>query len=253
MGTLPFTITAMSIDRVAALRQPAPAASGEPMLSAPLLRLLQLTSSLFPIGAFAYSQGLENAVELGWVSDEVTLLDWLCGLGRHNLAHLDLPLLIRAHAAWERADDAAALSIGAHLLANREARELMEQDRQLGSAFANVLATLGVARAAPLRGHRSTSYVTSYALGAVHFGIGDELAAFGYAFAWSEQQANAAARLIPLGHMATQRVLSEVLTHIPAWVAVARELPDLEIGSSSPALAMSAAWHESQYTRLFRS
>jgi urease accessory protein len=218
-----------------------------------LLRLLQLSSSLCPIGAFAYSQGLENAVEQGWVNDEASLREWLCGLGRHNLAALDLPFLMLAHAAWGRGDDDAALRIGARVLANREARELVEQERQLGSALASVLVNLRVARAKRLCGHASASYVVSYALGAAHFGIDAELAAFGYSFAWSEQQANAAARLVPLGHMATQRVLSEVLTHIPSWVTIAKDLPDSDLGSSTPALAMSAAWHETQYTRLFRS
>jgi len=220
---------------------------------ASLLRLLQLSSSLCPIGAFAYSQGLENAVERGWVADEASLGEWLCGLGQHNLAALDLPLLMRAHAAWQCADDVAALRAGAHVLANREARELVEQERHLGTALANVLVNLGVPRAKQLCGHASASYVAAFALGAAHFGVGAELAAFGYAFAWSEQQANAAARLVPLGHMATQRVLSSVLTHIPSWVVTARELPDSDIGASTPALAMSAAWHETQYTRLFRS
>jgi urease accessory protein len=230
-----------------------PTTSSDPARGAHLLGLLQLTSSLCPIGAFAYSQGLENAVEQGWVRDAPSLTDWLCGLGRHNLALLDLPLLIAAHEAWQRGDDSVALSVGARLLANREARELAEQERQLGSALANVLVNLGVTRATPLSGHPSASYAVSYALGAVHFGISAELAAFGFSFAWSEQQVSAAARLIPLGHMATQRVLSEVLTHISTWVTTAREVPDAEIGSSTPALAMSAAWHESQYTRLFRS
>jgi urease accessory protein UreF len=35
---------------------------------AALLRLLQLSSSLCPIGAFAFSQGLEQAVERGWLA-----------------------------------------------------------------------------------------------------------------------------------------------------------------------------------------
>ena len=38
-----------------------------------LLGLLQLVSPALPIGAFAWSQGLESAFDLGWVSDEVTL------------------------------------------------------------------------------------------------------------------------------------------------------------------------------------
>ncbi|HEU4582031.1 MAG TPA: urease accessory UreF family protein [Polyangiaceae bacterium] len=218
-----------------------------------LLRLLQLSSSLCPIGAFAFSQGLEQAVERGWVSDEAALGEWLLGLGRHALALLDLPLLMRAHAAWKASDSAAALRVTERLLAQREARELWEQERDLGQALCAVLDNLGVPEAASLRQAPLHSYVVCYALGAAHFGLSAELAALGYAFAWSEQQANAAARLVPLGHMATQRVLSRVLADVPEWMRRAQSLTDEEIGSVAPGLAMAAAWHETQYTRLFRS
>jgi urease accessory protein len=236
----------MSMTTAEALPSPRPAGPE-------LLRLLQLSSSLCPIGAFAFSQGLEQAVERGWVADEGALSEWLLGLGRHALARLDLPLLLRAHAAWQSDDVAQASSIAERLLANREARELWEQERDLGSALCAVLENLGVPRAADFRRSTRPSYVVAYALGAAHFGIPAELAALGYAFAWSEQQANAAARLVPLGHMATQRVLSQVLVDVPDWVLCASRLRDEEIGSLVPGLAMAAAWHETQYTRLFRS
>src|SRR5262245_59485579 len=100
-----------------------------------LLRLLQLSGSLRPIGAFAYSQGLEQAVERGWVTDEAAVGEWLLGVGGHALARLDLPLLLRAHAAWRRGALAEALGIVERVLANREARELWEQERDLGRAL----------------------------------------------------------------------------------------------------------------------
>ena len=229
-------------------------AASPPQPAAPeLLRLLQLSSSLCPIGAFAFSQGLEQAVERGWVTDEAALSEWLLGLGRHAVARLDLPLLLRAHAAWQSDDVAEALRIAERLLANREARELWEQERDLGHALCAVLENLGVPQAAAFRRSPRPSYVVAYALGAAHFGIRADLAGLGYAFAWSEQQANAAARLVPLGHMATQRVLSRVLAEVPDWVLRAGRLRDDEIGSLVPGLAMAAAWHETQYTRLFRS
>ena len=53
--------------------------------------------------------------------------------------------------------------------------------------------------------------------------------------------------------MAAQRALSALLGRVPAWVEHASHVPDEEIGSSTPGLAMGAAWHETQYTRLFRS
>jgi len=247
MGPGPLTTRTgpMSITTTEAL---APEARG-----AELLRLLQLSSSLCPIGAFAFSQGLEQAVERGWVLDEAALTEWLLGLGRHAIAVLDLPLLLRAHVAWQEDDVQRALNIAERLLANREARELWEQERDLGQALCAVLENLGVERARALRQAPRPSYVVAYALGAAHFGISGERAALGYAFAWSEQQANAAARLVPLGHMAVQRVLSRVLADVPEWVQLANQLRDEEIGGLVPGLAMAAAWHETQYTRLFRS
>jgi len=42
-----------------------------------LVRLLQLASPTLPVGAYAYSQGLESAVAAGWVGDEASLASWL--------------------------------------------------------------------------------------------------------------------------------------------------------------------------------
>ena len=59
------------------------------------LRLMQLVSPALPIGAFTYSQGLEWAVEAGWVDRESELMDWLRGLADDGLCHVDLPILAR--------------------------------------------------------------------------------------------------------------------------------------------------------------
>ena len=63
------------------------------------LHLLQLVSPNLPIGAFTYSQGLENAVERGWVKDVLGLEDWLTGLLQEGLAYTDIPLLKRIYEA----------------------------------------------------------------------------------------------------------------------------------------------------------
>jgi urease accessory protein len=248
--TIRLGMTTTSID----LAPPARSASSASGPGAPaLLRMLQLSSSLCPIGAFAYSQGLEMAVERGWVSCEKTLAGWMLGLGEHALSKLDLPLLQRAHAAAKAGDERRLLELGTRLLASREAGELRDQERQLGSALASLLDNLGVGGAAALRERDSASYVISFALGSAHFGMSAELTLLGYCYAWCEQQVSAAARLVPLGHMAAQRALSTVLERVPHWLERAMSVPDDEVGSSTPGLAMSAAWHETQYTRLFRS
>lgn len=40
------------------------------------LRLMQLASSSLPVGSFTWSQGLEWAVEIGWVTDTETFAQW---------------------------------------------------------------------------------------------------------------------------------------------------------------------------------
>lgn len=226
----------------------------EPTLAMPaLLRLLQLSSSLLPIGAFAYSQGLEAAYERGWVHDEPTLVEWIGGLAQRSLSALDLPIVVRVHAAFLEGDAEAAFGWSELLLAHREARELLEQDEQLGSALCGVLDTLGITEAASFRGRPGVSYAFAYALGAARFGIPVFALCHGYAYAWLEQQVAAATRLMPIGHMAAQRVLSELLTHVPLVVERALASTDAELGALTPTLALASAWHESQYSRLFRS
>ena len=64
-----------------------------------LLRLCHLVSPALPVGAYAYSQGLEYAVHAGWVHDEASTLDWLQGLSAHAIGTLDLPILLRLYRA----------------------------------------------------------------------------------------------------------------------------------------------------------
>ena len=63
-----------------------------------LLGLMQLVSPALPIGAFAWSQGLESAFELGWVNNEAELAQWIEGVLEDGLSpvsytHLTLPTI----------------------------------------------------------------------------------------------------------------------------------------------------------------
>src|SRR5262245_2849442 len=69
-----------------------------------LLRLLQLVSPALPIGGYNFSQGLEYAIEAGWVANEASALGWIGGLMGASVGTLDVPVLRRLHEAWSSKD-----------------------------------------------------------------------------------------------------------------------------------------------------
>jgi urease accessory protein len=218
-----------------------------------LPRLLQLVSPALPIGAFAYSQGLEAAVTAGWVRDEGSARDWIRGLLDASLAALDLPVLARLHAAWGAGDGAAVERWNALLLASRATAELAAEDRHLGAALARLLDGLGVGGAAPFAPRTDVAHATMFALAAVRWDVPARAACEGFAFAWAEAQVSAAVRLVPLGQSSGQRALLALGDAVPAAAARALALDDDGIGAAAPGLAIASARHETQYSRLFRS
>ena len=223
-----------------------------PQALTPLLRLLHLVSPALPLGAYAYSQGLEYAVHVGWVCDERTAHQWLAGLSRGALGTLDLPILARLHQAWGRDDLAAVERWSAQLLAARESAELRAEERHLGRALARILIEFGIAEASHWNDDRAT-WATLFSLAAVRWGIGELETLGGYLWAWSENQVLAAIRLVPLGQSAGQRLLLALCNEIPEIVRQTRAIADDAIAISTPAQALASSLHETQYSRLFRS
>lgn len=217
-----------------------------------LLRLLHLASPALPVGAYAYSQGLEYAVHVGWVGDEATTYEWLSGLTQRALGTLDLPVLARLRQAWLEGVDTQVQYWNSQLLASRETAELRAEDQQLGQALARVLLELKIAEAqAWLRA--PCTFATLFALAAARWQIGAAETLSGYLWSWTENQVLAAVKLVPLGQSAGQRLLHRLGDGMPAIVERALVLTDAEIGVGVVSQALASALHETQYTRLFRS
>jgi urease accessory protein len=218
-----------------------------------LLRLCQLVSPALPVGAFHFSQGLEYAVDRGWVRDEAAAREWIGGLAANAVARLDLPVLHRLHRAWCDRDAAAAVRWSRRLLAARDTAELRAEDRHLGGALARLLAQLGIAEAGDWVGTQDASFAALFALAAWRWDIGPGDAACGYLWAWCENQVLAAVKLVPLGQTAGQRLLDGIILHIPGLAAASARVGDEQIGVATPMQGIASARHEGQYSRLFRS
>jgi urease accessory protein len=215
------------------------------------MRLWQLISPTLPIGAYAYSQGQEYAVEAGWVHDEASAIDWIMGQLSHNLAYLDVPVFLRLYQAWQDDDLGQVGEWNQRLLAMRESAELRTEDQHLAAALQKVLAGLDVDM--PKIDSTALAFATVFAFACQHWQIDRYEAAQGLLWSWCENQVAAAIKLIPLGQTAGQRMMSRAMPVIAQSVQQAQGLDDEDIGMSAPGLGIASARHETQYTRLFRS
>jgi urease accessory protein len=217
-----------------------------------LLRLMQLVSPALPVGAFAYSQGLEWAVEAGWVSNDREVLEWISGVLYNGQAKLDIPVLARLYKAWQNRDMAIFKYWNRYLLAARGSAELYQEDRHMGRALQRLLQDLMPECCAELS-CRNVSFAAMFAVAAYHWQIRLETACAGLLWAWAENQIAAAVKLVPLGQTQGQKIIMQIGEQIPGTVQTGLNVAADDIGAVTPAIAMASARHETQHTRLFRS
>jgi urease accessory protein len=216
------------------------------------LHLFRLASSILPVGGFSYSRGLESAVDRGWVNDERGAQEWILGMLEHIYATLDGALFVRMTAALASDNRDAFLHNDEWLRASRESQELQLEDLRMGAALQRLLRDLDIP-AATGYADRNLSYPAAFALATHHWIIPSMQALQGLMWSVVEGQVTAAMRLVPLGQTSGQRIMVNSVDVIARSAALAGALTDDEIGNTAPALAMASAWHEVQYTRLFRS
>lgn len=220
-----------------------------------MLRLMQIISQGSPTGAFSYSQGLEWAVEAGWVHNRTTFELWLHEQLQGPLAQQELPLMLRLYNAFSANASEQVVQLAATILSLRETSELREEERKRGQAMARLVTQLNpkIKCAASKEGSRYESQLCVFTEYCVAEQIPVHQAMHGYTFAWLESQVMAGVKLVPLGQTDGQLILYQHATLIDQCVAQARTVSDDNIGFSSPALAMASSQHETQYSRLFRS
>lgn len=217
------------------------------------LRLWQLISPALPIGAYAWSQGLETAVDRQWVKNEDDTFQWLHGIIQNALTRLDIPVLARLYDAWHEQDEQKLEYWNAYILACRESAELKAEDSHLGGALARLLTDLNLPHAQQWRKRQESSYLTLFALAAWHWHIPLTELCRGYLWSWCENQVAAAIKLVPLGQTQGQAILSRLIPLIAEQAQTGLQYDDEQIGCSLPGLVMASALHENQYSRLFRS
>ncbi|MGY3571295.1 urease accessory protein UreF [Vibrio paucivorans] len=218
-----------------------------------IYRLFQLISPSLPIGSFTYSQGLEFAVEAGWVKDRNSMEQWLNTVVSSSVATLELPILERLYHALEAGELDELEHWCNYLYSSRETSELRAEEKQRGQALNTLLKKLeiDISMAESIDSH--PNQLLGMCIAAQYWGIDLESLKQGYLWSWVENMVTAGVKLVPLGQTDGQLALINITNTFPKMIEKAHSIEDWMIGSFSPSMALASSLHETQYTRLFRS
>lgn len=218
--------------------------------AASLLRLLTLSSTALPVGAYCYSQGAESAIEYGLIRNEQTALAYFQDVFELLLVRYELPMLAQLIQTASGNDGLKKFyQLATSYKASRESREFLAESQQL--AFSLNAWIRDVLRL-EVQVDAQYGFVPVYAQLAVRLNLQPLDCLTAYSFSVLENQVLAVVKTLPLGQMSGQRILWALHHLVPDGVqrALASQRP---LSNSLPNYAMLSMQHETQYSRLFRS
>ncbi|OUT72157.1 MAG: urease accessory protein UreF [Synechococcus sp. TMED19] len=222
-----------------------------------LLALLQLVSPALPVGAFSYSEGLEVLVQQGRLAAAVDVQAWLEAELQRGLVRVEAAALTPLKEDLQRwRDDPCGPAeervreLDDWLLAQREALEMRQQQRQMGRSLMQLLTGLGWSLPG---GAVDLSWPAAWSWAGLCLELHGESLCKGYLFSWAANQLSAAVRLVPLGPTEGQRLQ---LALAPLIDLQARQLQDQDprqLTSAGVGAGLAQLQHAELYSRLFRS
>ena len=207
-----------------------------------LLLLLTWMSPAFPIGAFAYSHGLEWAIESGEVTDGASLKAWIEDLLTQGSGWNDAVLFSRC---WE--EDATALNELA--LALPISRERHLETTHLGRAFRIAAAIFVTSKPSD----EDIAYPIAAGSACASMGFDKRHALLAYLQGFAAALTSVAVRLVPIGQTAGLEVLRDLATLITDVAHRASKASLDDLGAITLLSDIAAMKHETQHSRVFRT
>lgn len=210
----------------------------------PALTLAQWLSPAYPLGAFAYSHGLETLVARGLVQDADTLRGWLADLLEHGSGRSDAILIRAGHAA---PDPASLDRLDATARAIQPSAERLAETRALGVAFVRTTRAIWPGTLPEL------TFPVALGWAARNAGLPVDLTVAMALQSFASGLVSAAVRLVPLGQTDGQAVLAALSPLCQRIAEDTRGLTPDDLGTAALAWDIASMQHETLQPRLFQS
>jgi urease accessory protein len=219
-------------------------------------RLLQFGESMFPVGGFAFSGGLESAVQKRIVSDAATL-EAFARTAVEQAAMGDGIAVVWAHRAAAAGDLDGLVRIDERVFARKLSSETRTMTVRMGKKFVELCAEvtgaplLAAWRERVAAGATPGCYPVALALNFAAQGLTERDAFVVHHYGVASMILSAALRLMKIGHVDTQRMLYRLNAGAEAAYeeAAAARLEDM--AGFAPLTEVLAAVHVKAHVRLF--
>jgi urease accessory protein len=227
-----------------------------PATAAGLARMLQFGDSMFPIGGFAFSGGLESAVQKRVVTDATTL-EAFARTAVEQAAMGDGIAVVRAHRAAAAGDVDELARIDERVFARKLSSETRTMSVRMGKKFAEMGAEVtGAPLLAAWReridsGATPGCYPVALAVNFSVQGLPARDAFVVHQYGVAAMILSAALRLMRIGHVDTQRMLYRLTADADAAYQVAARARLADMAGFAPLAEVLAAAHVKAHVRLF--
>lgn len=221
--------------------------------------LLQIADSIFPVGAYTQSNGLETYVQKGIVKDGKTAKEYLHNMLSYGIKYTDVLALKLAYEYTVQKDISKLMELDEMLYALKVPREIKEGSTKMCARFLKIFKKFGIKdmllkyNKLIKEGKCTGQHSIVFGVFCAEYGIDKEESISAYLYNAASCIVNNCAKLIPLGQMEGQLILfesGELLTNI------AQEINNLSIddlGRCTIGFDIKAMQHENLYSRLYMS
>lgn len=221
-----------------------------------VLRMLEFGDSMLPVGAFAFSAGLESAVQC----DIVRNADELHAFVRTALtqaATSDAVAVACAVRAARNGDMTELMEVDAAVLARKPGEENRSMSLRMGKKLMELttevtdLPTVRLMLEHIRAGKTPGTWPVAQGVLFADMNIAEELAVTVHQYGLAMTILNASMRLMRVTHLDTQRILYKLISEIPGQCCKAATMPWRHMTAFAPMNDILAAQHVRAHVRLF--
>lgn len=221
-----------------------------------LFRLAWLSDSALPVGSFAFSMGLEGAVESGLVCDEGTLEEFIRGL-LYTAVGCDCIALVEAFRAASVGDLSRLLDADHRLYSFKASHEAREMTTRMGRRLADLIHSIApTPLTVTLRnwlseGFAMGTYPVAQAVAGVVLGVEERGLYAAHLYGVANTTLSAAMRLMRLTHYTSQQILYRLSSLCEGLYESYGSLTLEDMSSFAPTLELATSLHEKGKSRMF--